>query len=598
MAFSELLERAGGMGLFQALQVFTILPISIFIPPQLFMDIFLAATPGHRCWVRMLDNGSEVPTNLTPEALLAVSIPLGPNREPDQCRRFRQPQWQLLEPNATATNWSEAATEPCVDGWVYDLSTFTSTMVAEWGLVCASQNLKPVGQGVMMAGFLLGFLAWGLLSSWFGRKPILSWCCLQVAVANTSTIFAPNFLIYCGLRFLSTFGLAGVLMTTSTLVVEWTTTRWVDLTVTILGCTYGIGHMALGGLAFVLRDWRALNLALSTPFFAFFLISCSPLLASLTPTSLGEPVGIPVSEDQHRIWKDVVTLTLVTTKISEDETPAPTLTVALFFPEVLLSSMKEELASGKTRYSMLDLFRVPSLRLRSSCMCIVSFCVMISYYGLALDLQSLGSDIFLLQILFGAMDFLSRSTCTFLFRFFSRRTLIASFLIMAGLSILGNALVPQGFTSYGLALDPQALDRNVFLLQVLAGVFDLLAKTGAMLLLSRLGHCPMQALMRFLRSALAMPGLGRIGAAFTCIPVYTGELFPTVVRMTTMGVGQTSAQGGAILGPLLQLLGVHSPSSPLLMCGAEPVLSGLATPLLPETQSLPLPGTTQDVQSQ
>lgn len=63
-------------------------------------------------------------------------------------------------------------------------------------------------------------------------------------------------------------------------------------------------------------------------------------------------------------------------------------------------------------------------------------------------------------------------------------------------------------------------------------------------------------------------------------------------RMTAMGVGQTSAQGGAILGPLLQLLGVHSPFSPLLMCGAEPVLSGLATPLLPETQSLPLPGTT------
>lgn len=131
MAFSELLERAGGMGLFQALQVFTILLISSFIPPQLLMDIFLAATPGHRCWVRMLDNGSEVPTNLTPEALLAVSIPLGPNREPDQCRRFRQPQWQLLEPNATATNWSEAATEPCVDGWVYDLSTFSSTIVAE-----------------------------------------------------------------------------------------------------------------------------------------------------------------------------------------------------------------------------------------------------------------------------------------------------------------------------------------------------------------------------------------------------------------------------------------------------------------------------------
>ncbi|EPQ20739.1 Solute carrier family 22 member 11 [Myotis brandtii] len=131
MAFSELLERAGGVGLFQTLQVLTLLLTSVFLPSHMLLDNFSAATPGHRCWARMLDSSSEAPTNLTHEALLLISIPRGPNREPQQCRRFRHPQWQLLAPNATAANWSEAATEPCVDGWVYDRSTFTSTVVAE-----------------------------------------------------------------------------------------------------------------------------------------------------------------------------------------------------------------------------------------------------------------------------------------------------------------------------------------------------------------------------------------------------------------------------------------------------------------------------------
>ncbi|XP_077901860.1 solute carrier family 22 member 11 isoform X3 [Ictidomys tridecemlineatus] len=273
MAFEQLLEGTGGMGLFQALQVLTLLLPAIWMPSQLLMENFSAAVPGHRCWARALDNGSETPTNLSLEALLAVSIPRGPDQQPHQCLRFRQPQWQLLDPNATATNWSEAATEPCVDGWVYDRGTFTSTIVTKWDLVCSSRGLKPMGQSVYMAGILVGFFIWGLLSHRFGRKPMLSWCCLQVAVTSTSTIFSPNFFIYCSLRFLSAFGLAGIILTLSTLMVEWTTTHKRAVSMTILGCTFSTGQMALAGLAFALRDWRDLQLAVSVPFFAISLIS-------------------------------------------------------------------------------------------------------------------------------------------------------------------------------------------------------------------------------------------------------------------------------------------------------------------------------------
>lgn len=134
MEFSELLDQVGGLGRFQVLQMVALVVPIMWLTTQGMLENFSAAVPSHRCWVPLLDNSTaqaSVPGPLGPKDLLTVSIPMGPNQEPHQCLRFRQPQWQLLDPNATATNWSEAATEPCVDGWVYDRSTFTSTIVAE-----------------------------------------------------------------------------------------------------------------------------------------------------------------------------------------------------------------------------------------------------------------------------------------------------------------------------------------------------------------------------------------------------------------------------------------------------------------------------------
>ncbi|KAH0507977.1 Solute carrier family 22 member 11 [Microtus ochrogaster] len=273
MAFEELLVRAGGVGLFQVLQICTLFLSAVFVPFHMILENFSAAVPDHRCWTPVLDNSSEVPANLTREALLAISIPPGPNLQPHRCRRFRHPQWQFLDPNTTAANGSEAATEPCMDGWVYDHSTFTATVVTRWDLVCSSQSLKPLGQSIFMAGILAGAFVWGFLSYRLGRKPMLNWCYLQVAVAGAGAMLAPSFFTYCGLRFLSAFALAGTILAQSTLMAEWTTTRRRAVTMAILGCSYSTGQMALAGLAYAVRDWQNLQLAVSIPFLATFLLS-------------------------------------------------------------------------------------------------------------------------------------------------------------------------------------------------------------------------------------------------------------------------------------------------------------------------------------
>ncbi|XP_021540678.1 solute carrier family 22 member 12 isoform X3 [Neomonachus schauinslandi] len=425
MAFSELLDQVGGLGRFQVLQMVALVVPIVWLTTQSMLENFSAAVPSHRCWVPLLDNSTaqaSVPGALGPKDLLTVSIPPGPNHEPHQCRHFRQPQWQLLDPNATATNWSEAATEPCMDGWVYDRSTFTSTIVAKWDLVCDSHALKPMAQSIYLSGILMGAAVCGHISDrWLAESA-----------------------------------------------------RWLLIT----------GRLERG-----LRELRR--------------------VAAINR-------------------KRVVEGTLTT--------------------EALLSAMQEELSVGQAPASLGALFCTPGLPLRTGISTLCWFAFGFTFYGLALDLQALDSNIFLLQVLIGVVDIPAKIGSLLLLSRLGRRPTQVGSLVLSGLCILANTLVPY--------------------------------EMGA------------------LRSALAVLGLGGLGAAFTCVSIYTGELFPTVLRMTAVGVGQMAARGGAILGPLVRLLAVHGRWLPLLVYGGVPVLSGLAALLLPETQSLPLPDTIQDVQNQ
>lgn len=99
-------------------------------------------------------------------------------------------------------------------------------------------------------------------------------------------------------------------------------------------------------------------------------------------------------------------------------------------------------------------------------------------------------------------------------------------------------------------------------------------------------------------TSLSRAGLGRSGRSRPRVGRVAPHRCTCAGRITAVGLGQMLARGGAILGPLVRLLGIHNPSLPLLLYGAVPVLSGLTVLLLPETRGLPLPDTIQDIQSQ
>ncbi|XP_033996215.1 solute carrier family 22 member 6-B-like [Trematomus bernacchii] len=283
MGFAELLEEAGGFGRYQWLHVTLISLPGLMMASQNLLNNFVSGSPAHHC---------SLPTNhssrynlshyqVDEKQLLKAFIPMDSSGSRlDRCRRFVEPQWQLLAANSSA-NVSQIPTEGCLDGWAYDRSEFLSTTVSEWDLVCGLRPLKQMIQTIYMGGVLTGAIVYGGAGQTdcvlrYGRRSVLIWSYLQLGVLGCSSAFLPSYSTYCAFRFLSGMAVSGVILNGFSLsTVEWIPTKQRTLVGTLTSFFFTFGQMILAGLAYWLRDWRKLQLVVCLPQFLFFSYSCT-----------------------------------------------------------------------------------------------------------------------------------------------------------------------------------------------------------------------------------------------------------------------------------------------------------------------------------
>ncbi|XP_062820911.1 solute carrier family 22 member 6-A-like isoform X2 [Anolis carolinensis] len=465
MTFAELLDRIGGMGRFQVVHVALLVTPVLLTASHNLLQNFSAAVPEHHCRVRLVGNGTEWHSNrtqATEEDLLWAAIPKDASGKPEKCRRFVRPRWHLPNASADGGNGTEWETEPCHDGWVYDQSVFTNTIIMEWDLVCNLRTRRQAAQSIYMGGVLVGALVFGSLADRFGRKAVLSWSYLQMAVSGVCTAFSPTLTAYCVFRFLVGMALSGIVLNCMSLVLEWVPTHVRTVAGTVVGYSATFGQILLPGLAYALPDWRWLQLAASMPFFAFFLYSWWFAESARWLVLSGK------LDEAVRVLKKVA-------QFNGKKDEGEKLTT-----EVLKSSMQKELALAQTSYSVASLVQTRTVRRISCCISSVWFATSFAYYGLAMDLQNFGFSIYLIQVAFGSIDIPAKLGAAIGMSYVGRRTTQASSVILAGVAILANIFVPQD--------------------------------------------------LQGLRTSLAVLGKGCLASSFNCLYLYTGELYPTVIR--------------------------------------------------------------------
>lgn len=82
--------------------------------------------------------------------------------------------------------------------------------------------------------------------------------------------------------------------------------------------------------------------------------------------------------------------------------------------------------------------------------------------------------------------------------------------------------------------------------------------------------------------------------SFATVYLYAGELFPTVVRNSGVGLSSTVARIGSMLAPFVATLSHTSAWLPPLIFGIVPLIGAALCFLLPDTRGRKLPDTLEE----
>ncbi|XP_078309925.1 organic cation transporter protein-like isoform X2 [Crassostrea virginica] len=125
-----------------------------------------------------------------------------------------------------------------------------------------------------MASFMVGAFSAGVVADSLGRKKGLLLSLVLHIVPNIAVTFTSDLLSFMCLRFLSGASVGGLLAVTFTMIMELVGPSYRMIAGIALELFWACGAIVLALLAYLIRDWRYLNLAVSLPALLFIPYVC------------------------------------------------------------------------------------------------------------------------------------------------------------------------------------------------------------------------------------------------------------------------------------------------------------------------------------
>ncbi|KAK7503265.1 hypothetical protein BaRGS_00005530 [Batillaria attramentaria] len=261
VTYDGVVKLLGEFGPYQKRVCFLLCLPSISGCIQILMSVFTLAVPGHRCAVPGLANDTWAIQGPGHAAIVNAYIPQHPD-DLAHCQVYIDPQYRISNlsqdgnmsyPDHGSGDGNVTGTTTC-SRYVYDTSTYTSTVVTQMDLVCEKSLLRSHPQMLAMVGSLVGSQATFLADIW-GRKTVLMIAILVHIMASFAITWTTHYPVYLTLMFPIGASVSGMLCTAFVLGLELvgpSKRRWTGYGVMAF---WSLGMIILAPIAFFIRDW-------------------------------------------------------------------------------------------------------------------------------------------------------------------------------------------------------------------------------------------------------------------------------------------------------------------------------------------------------
>ncbi|XP_018421115.1 PREDICTED: solute carrier family 22 member 2 [Nanorana parkeri] len=425
--FDDVLEEIGQFGLFQKQLFFIMCFISAVFSPIYVGIVFLGFVPDFRCNIPAAAELSRTCGWSVEEAINYTF--LLPDNSADslyfsQCFQHDADwNWTSLtctDPirNLTSYNSNNMPVTSCTNGWVYD--TTGSSIVTEFNLVCEDSWKLDLFQSIVNVGFFLGSLFIGYIADRFGRKPCLLISLLITAIFGVLVAFAPTYPWLVTFRFIQGLVSKGSWLSGYILVAEFVGLDHRRTVGIVYQVAFTVGLLALAGVAYVVPNWRWLQLAVTLPNFVFLTYYwCVP-----------ESPRWLLSQNQKDKANEII-------KHIAKKNKKP-------IPVTLKSLTGNEDTGYKQVPSFKDLVRTPQIRKHTFILMYIWFSCAVIYQGLIMHMGSTGKNIYLDFFISAMVEFPAAFIIIVTVDRIGRRYPWAVGCFVTGVACLVTAFIPEG----------------------------------------------------------------------------------------------------------------------------------------------------------
>ncbi|XP_078714024.1 solute carrier family 22 member 3-like [Lampetra fluviatilis] len=537
--FDSVLQGVGEFGPFQH-RVFAMLclPCTLFAFQYLNI-VFLGQVPEHRC---------RVPTETRRTSSRCGASLEAAHRNRSRASGSVEDQWNLQCMRVNTTTWSDSNAPcglspwgqgdevtnasfsgrliACDHGWEFDTEETGLTLVSEFDLVCENAWLLDLSQALLNVGLLVGAILMGYVSDRYGRRWSLMVSIVMQTIFGVLVAFAPNYAAFVCMRTLQGIFNMGSWTTVFVIATEFGGSGQRRVVHMVLQMFFSFGVIILSGIAYCLRTWRYLQLALTLPNVVLFSYYW------LLPESPRWLISQNRKEQAFGVLK----------KISNVNGRELSDNIRKNFEEVTKADEK----AGSP--SIADLMRSPKIRKYTVVLMIYWFVVGVVYQGLAMSTGNIGDNVYLAFLMGGLAEIPGALMVIALIDRVGRRLPMCVAPGLSGLACLATALVPHDIEWLNITLVT----------------------------------------------------LGRLGLtmAYEMVTLVNNELYPTHLRNMAMSTCSSLSGIGGIVAPfVLYRLYTIWRHLPMVIFGILAIIGGSVILLLPETNGLPLPETTEDAEN-